>query len=363
MDESIFSIVDATNENHNIEELIKLGCTRSSHVGLLANSNTTLAPLIYYLPIHYHEFLRNSDDKYYNVCNFQILKDDLNIEEILISNDKGVWPPLAKWNSEGRNKITQKDSRFQSLSEICSSPFSFHLAATKKLFSNSNSVTLSSTNFIKSIDKVIGSTDAMKKILQLIGSKNSKNNGRIKTFYRLIDESGITWYQKSNRIIANNKIEIRFENDFSMSVDAAIDSVLETYMELSILEKDPSYKLSKRPRVVMDTAFYILMDFILSGRISVDKRANGRKIFVSYHLAGFDSMNYLVYNPKLAEMYKTQVEKLINIISSIYFTDTPWILKLVKPIVTIGHTQYSYVQNADHAPGNMIFPDSVLKFE
>jgi len=363
MDTNIFTIVDATAENLNLIELINLGCTRSSHVGLLTNQNTTLAGLIYGLPILYHEFLRNSDDKDYNVCKFQILNKDLQIDEIRISDDAGIWPPLAEWNMAGRSEIIRNDVRFQNLAKICSSPFSFHLAATKKLFSKGNSVTLCSTCLIKSIDEIIGSIESMRKLLQLIGGRLSNNIGRLKTFYRLIDEEGISWYQESIRNIQNHNKEIKFENGYSISIDDAIDSVLTTFAEMYNLEQNPSYPLIKRPRIVMDTAFYILMDFILSGKIIHDANHHGRKIFVSYHLAGNDLMNYLVYDKIQSSMYRKQVAKLINIISTVFFTNTPWVLKLVKPVVTIGHSQYSYVTNSSFITGDEIFPGSILNLK
>ena len=361
--DNIFLISDATKEELALFDLIKLGCTRSSHVGLLSNDNSTLAPLIAGLNVHYHEFIRHANDLDYNVCQFHLLKKSGCFENIIISDDKDIWPPIARWNLYGRAQIIEADSRFSDLARIASSPFSFHLAATKRIFLQQNSVELSSSSLLKIKDSVDSSIVFLRQLLRCIAS-NTTTGGRPKTFYRVIDENGIAWNQKSikRKLTQGDEAneEIMFDNGFTISIAEAIELVLDTFKEMANLEQNPSFELVKRPRIVMDTAFYIVMDLIMTGKIIEYKGRNESQLFVSYHLAGNELMNYLIHDKKQALMYTKQVEKLIKSIAPVFAVNSPWVLKLLNPIKTIGYSQYSLPVQTVKLETQNIFPGDTI---
>jgi hypothetical protein len=362
--DNMFSIHDATNEKLNLFDLIKLGCTRSSHVGLLSTDNCTLAPLIGGLNVHYHEFLKHANDLHYNICQFHLLKKCGGFDNIIISSDKNIWPPMARWNFHGRSQIIEADPRFSDLAKDASSPFSFHLAATKKIFSQQNNVTLTSSNFLKIKNSIDSSIIFLRQLLKCIASNSTNTEGRPKTFYRVIDENGISWYQKSikKKFTQDSKVyeEISFDNGFTISIEEAIESVLYTFQEMADLEENPSFVLGKRPRIIMDTAFYIMMDFIMTGKVNDSKEGIEGHLFVSYHLAGNELMNYLIHDEKQALMYTKQVGKLIKLIAPVFAVNIPWVLKLVNPIKTIGYSQYSLPVQTVKLETRNIYPGDII---
>jgi len=351
-------------EGLTLQELIDHGCTRSAHPGLLNTENTTLAPLIGGMPIHYHDFQMHAGDTDYNICSFHIVKTNGQCEIVSISADKSIWGPLARWDPKGRQKIIKDDFRFRHLAEQASSPYAFHLAATKSV-AQFNNVTSSCSFFLASIaNSGKHSADLMKSILvDIANPRGSGRNGRPKTFYRVIDENGLSWKLKSisNDPYTPHKV-LEYRNGYRISTYEVADNVMTTFTEIYNLEHDPAYIMPKRPRLVPDTGFYLAMAALTTSHKKSQigqVKDQVKQPCTAYHLAGNEMMNYLVYDSKSASMYRKQAHKIIALVNHNFDINLPVTFKVVSPIRVVGANQYSLNNRQIHVksakPGTTLY--------
>lgn len=254
-------IHDATDESLTLSQLASRGCVRSAHVGLLNQCNYTLAPLLAGVSVELHEFLQKASNSDYDVCSFTLPGERGCQTRIHISQDDGIWGPLARWDKVGRDLIAEKRKDLAWIAIEASGPFSFHLAATRKLYANACRVRLCSTRLLDIGIPHSARGAIIRKVLDLLAkpktSESGVPRGRPTAFYRVIDPDGRSHYFKKCMFGNAASRILEYDNGFQISLDEAAGNVIETLYEMAEIEKHPGYVIPRRPRLVLDTAVYL----------------------------------------------------------------------------------------------------------
>jgi len=275
-----FEIVDGRQQQLTLERLIQMGGVRSAHPGNWT-APQTLVPAAIGMPIILHEFQERAGDQGYDITRFN---------KEVISFDADIWGPYASWHQRimGNGGFMHQD--FRQIAERASSPFSFHVAATKAIFPN---CTLASTMILQKLGK--------KKLMRLLQVTAEKDTER---FYRLIDEKG-----KTHKLTGADRESLVYENDLTFNVADAATNVFETFCELAKIEDDCTFELPRKSRLVLDSHFYIVVFALMTEN-------NG----ASFHLGGTDMHRYLTEGDD-AQMHMIRNERLFHIVRKFFGVD------------------------------------------
>ena len=259
---------------------IEKGIVRSGHIGTW-DSPVMLVPSATGVPVILHEFKEKSD----NVGMF-------NDKRISPKSSDEIWGPYAEWDSKALNQIDFGD--FRDLAQESSSPFNFHVTATRSIFSN---CILSSKFLLDRIGK--------DKILEILGIIAEKDPER---YYRLIDEKGLTYrLREIYKGIATYTSSSFKEVEFKL-IDAP-ENAFQTFSELAQIQDNPGHKISRKVRLVLDSHFFIVLIGLLTSK-------NGK----SYHLSGRYMHKYLLEGPD-SYMHQIRNDRLFSLIKHVFGAD------------------------------------------
>lgn len=356
------NILDRTTDIVTLEQLACSGCVRSAHVGLLSKNNTTIAALASGVRTELHEFMRHAGDANYDVCSHSLEHSPGHFVRIPISDDRNIWGPLAQWAPHARELIANSPSIVATVARVASTPFAFHLAATKLSFRNRCVVSTCSSALLS-----IGTPEQAKgalvaEILRAIATprhlEGREMGGRPSAFYRVIDEAGQTFPLDQMRKIKSGstfKHVLCYDNGFQILLDQAPDNVLETFLEMETIERDPSTVLQPRPRLVMDTAFYLVCSIVdCQTPTSKNAKTASRPIVPgAIHLAGNEMMNYLIHDEKVAPNYRRQINNTYAAIAARLGLPPEAEFCLYPAVRTNGHDQYT-LTNCSYSFGKLL---------
>lgn len=262
-----------------LEQVLKKGIIRSAHIGQW-DGGTTIVPAAFGIPILLHEFEKRADGKGRN--NITIFRDQK------ISDDKDIWGPCAKWS---RNINEVYFGEFSSIAKLASSPFNFHVAATRQVFPNCE---LGSSFILKSLKE-----EKILKILKIIAEKDPER------FYRLIDEYGRTWELKK---VTGDSLVFRFDyKERIFSIDEVPKNVLKTFQELSHAQESPQIKIKQVQRIVPDTHFFVVLFGMLTARNGSCHYISGSEMH-EYLTTGKDAYAHKIRNDRLFCLIKDELE-------------------------------------------------------
>lgn len=245
------------------------------HVGEWG-SRTRLLPAAAGIPALLHEYRGNGADPNSHVGSFAGTE---------ISGDRDVWGPYMSWAQH------PADGDFAELAQRASSPFSFHVAATKRLFPEA---TLSSTAFLEHFG-----ADGFRELLETLLEVSPTR------FYRLVDHNGRRHRQTSN----NSRVLVFGDEVFPRT--SVVQNVMASFEELSKMEHDPSVGFDKRPRVVLDDSTYIVLSAIVM-----------RQGDEAHCLSGSKMVEYLFGDTQVAETHRVACDKVYRVARRV-FTDLP----------------------------------------
>lgn len=266
MPRQFFHLVDGAvcGTRPTLAELINLGGFRSSHVGGWQLKHSILAPAMCGLLVKLHEFNKNAGQE---ICTFLGLQ---------ISPTPGIWGPYAPWNEQAR-----KNGELGTWTELamrCSSPFAFHIHATWKLFPRT---VLYSDLFLKSIGP-----EKLRSILELVALKEPER------YYRLIDRWGVT-----HQLTGVENGFLVYGNGERVSIGSAASTVVESFLQMQMMQNDCSYQIPRMDRLVVDTHVYLALSFIARD-CQPQYMLSGRKLH-GYLTAGKDATMHRVRNERL----------------------------------------------------------------
>ena len=255
-------------------EALEKGIVRSAHLGTWKHG-VTLVPAASGIPVFLHEFEERADGKG---------KNDLTVfGDQEISPDKNIWGPYARWS---KNVGSVDFGKFSDIAKVASSPFAFHVAATRKVFPNCE---LNSAFILRKLgSKLIG-------ILKTIAAKDP---GR---FYRLIDEAGNSW--KLDKISEDSLVFSRDGESRSFPLKDVPSNVWETFCDLSSVQDNPEIVIKKSVRIVPDSHFFIVLSGILTAK-------NGECHYISgnymheYMTTGKDAYAHRIRNERIFGLVK-----------------------------------------------------------
>lgn len=264
--ESFFSVIDGARENLSLENLAQMGCVRVTHTGQW-NRPYALAAAKVGMQIVLHEFKSSGLD-------LSSFKDKV------ISEDVNIWGGYSSWIESERNLV---DGEFQNIAKQSSSPFTFHLHATKKRFPN---CTLASTFLLDRIGEV-----KLQKIFSIIADSEPER------FYRLIDQQGGT-----HRLLEVKDDKLCYADDISFPIAQASENIFQTFMEMREVERDPSFVLPRINRLVLDTHFYMVVRGDLDSN-GVVRELSGGEMY-NYLTQGSDASMHYVRNERLFQLVR-----------------------------------------------------------
>lgn len=263
--ENFFSVIDGATENLTLPNLVKAGCIRMTHTGQW-NRPYALVPAIAGMQIVLHEFKASGKD----VCMFH---------DHMIGDNENIWGGYVSWKELGRDFISDK---FSNIANQSSSPFAFHLHATKMRFPN---CTLASTFLLERIGEI-----KLQKIFSAIAIAEPER------FYRLIDEQGIT-----HRLIEVRDGKLVYENGTSFLISQATENVFETFTQMRAIELNPSFTLPRTKRLVLDTHFYMVVRGDYSD--GTVRELSGGEMY-NYLTKGSDASMHQVRNERLFQLIR-----------------------------------------------------------
>ncbi len=264
-----FSVVDGGLVS-DIKKLIPIRALRSTHIGSWAGGNAIHAAQAG-MTVILNEFNRDSSAG----------RDVCLCAGNRISFDSHLWPPAASWS----NRVLNNDvsSEVKQLALEASSPFSFHVAATRKRFPN---CVLASSFFLKEVGK-----NRLISILKLVAQQEPER------FYRVIDEKGVTHSFKSC-----GQGFIAYENGYSCTLEEAVSSVVEAFEEMSRVQDDHRYVLPDRQRIVLDTHVYVVLSALCENREGESHHLSGRFTY-DYMLNGSEAATQRIRNNRLFRLF------------------------------------------------------------
>jgi len=270
-----FSVEDGKNQD-TFGAVIEKGIVRSGHIGTW-RSPVILVPSAAGIPVILHEFQEKSDGS-----GSVVMFGDKRISPE--SYDE-VWGPYAEWDSEVLNQVDF--GSFQNIAEKSLTPFNFHLAATRNLFSNCR---LASEFILSKMEK-----DKLLEIFRIIAEKDPER------YYRLIDGSGLTYRLKGiNKDIATYA---GYQKEITFDLKQAPENVLQTFTELARVQDNPGYQITRKIRLVLDSHFYIVVFGILTAKDGKSYHLSGRYMH-KYLLEGADSYMHRIRNDRLFSLIK-----------------------------------------------------------
>jgi hypothetical protein len=269
-----FEVIDGSGATFS--QILNKGAVRSVHPGTW-KQYVTVVPAASGMKVILHEFEKRADGK-----NDVTIFDDKRI-----SNDRDVWGPYASWGSG----IRQVDfGKFEDVFRESSSPFAFHIAATRKVFPNCE---LASSFLLRKLKK-----EKMEKVLDIIVREDPER------FYRLIDSEG-----KTQRLVEVRGGQLVFEKE-AFPIQRAVENVIKTFEELNRIQSDPQQEINRCPRLVLDSHFYIILFGILTS-------SNQGAFFEAHHLGGTDMHQYLTRGVN-AQMHRIRNERLFERIKHLF---------------------------------------------
>lgn len=272
-----FELVDGRKQEITFGQLMEMGGVRSAHPGNWTAPNTLVSAAMG-MPIILHEFQEYAGDDGYDVTRF-------NDEKISLDGD--IWGPYATWHTRVMGNGGYMHDDFRQIAEQASSPFSFHIAATKAIFPK---CTLASSMILEKLGE--------EKLLQVLTAIAQKDQER---YYRLIDENG-----KTHRLVGFENGDLVFDEELTFSINDAPNNVLSTFKELAAIEANSTHVLKRIPRLVLDSHFYIVVFALMTTN-------NG----ASYHLGGTDMHRYLTEGPD-AQMHTIRNERLFHVVREFF---------------------------------------------
>ena len=264
-----FSVIDGSADRLTLHDLLELGCIRSTHVGQW-NKPYAIIPAVAGMPVLLHEFKKTSED-ISEFCGLHIGKDAHNI-----------WGGYVTWNGAKDKLLENKE--FGDIACCTSSPFSFHLHATRKRFPN---CTLASTFLLRSLGE-----EDIQRVLRLVSNLEPER------IYRLIDENGITHSLKK---VTDE--DLVFDGGMCYPKKDAWKNIFSTFKDMETLEENPLYELRRERRLVLDSHFYVVVFGIASAK-------EGE----SYHLSGSEMYSYLVEDKQNEYAHKIRNERLFKLV-------------------------------------------------
>jgi hypothetical protein len=288
-----------------------VGGVRSAHPGNWT-APQTLVPAAMGMPVILHEFQERAGDDGYDVTMFNDEK---------ISQDDNIWGPYATWHTRVMGNGGYMHDDFRQIAESASSPFSFHIAATKAIFPQ---CTLASTMILEKLGE--------EKLLQVLGAIAKQDPER---FYRLIDEDG-----RTHKLVGFENGSLVYADDLTFAIANAARNVFCTFQDLAKIEADPSYQLGRKTRLVLDSHFYIVVFALMTTN-------NGS----SYHLGGTDMHRYLTEGPDV-QMHTIRNERLFHVVREFFEAERLKFHIYPSSVLRLkGSSQYDFVPekwNPDH---------------
>ncbi len=224
-----FEVIDGAlcQPKLTLADLIRLGCRRSTHVGEWHLRHSTIIPAVADMGMTIHEFKKDGGQ---DICWFNGLQ---------IGTHPDVWGPYCFWNE----KVWRSGELgvWQDLALRCACPFNFHVHATKTLFPK---IQLDSDYLLQSVGQ-----DMLRAIIEVMVAKQPSR------FYRIIDEYGETYRQTG---IADDVVA--YGNYGNFPRHRITENVMQTFLELSLICSDPSRLMIRKPRIVIDSHAYIVIE-------------------------------------------------------------------------------------------------------
>ena len=276
-----FEVIDgATQPAVTLRQLIEMGCERSTHVGEWLGRHSTIIPALCDMPINLHEFREKGGD---DICRFN---------GVLIGSNAQLWGPYCGWNEAVR--YSGELGLWQDLAKRCSSPFAFHLHATRTMFPKAR---LDSSRILETVGE-----DRFRVILETMMAREPER------FYRLIDINGYT-----HRLTAVGPKTLEY-GKFNFPRKDVVENVLTTFRELRDVELDPRARVDQAmQRVVIDTHAYLVLEALMGGR-PINYQLSGRDMH-KYLTEGADSKMHRVRNERLflllRDFFGVQTMKLV----------------------------------------------------
>ncbi len=269
-----FEVIDGSLEDPapKLEELIERGCRRSTHVGEWHKRHSTIIPAVVGMPMTIHEFKHDGGP---DICQFNGLE---------IGHNPEMWGPCCPWNEAVRH--SDQLGMWQDLALRCASPFNFHVHATRTLFP---AIQLDSDYLLQAVGK-----EKLRGILEVMVANQP---GR---FYRLIDECGLT-----HRHIGVSDTLLNYGGHGYFPRSEVVDNIIQTFLELQMVQADPAYHLPRRHRLVIDSHAYIVIETM------------ARKQSVSYELSGRYMHQYLTDGTD-ARMHRVRNEELFLLLRDFF---------------------------------------------
>ena len=258
-----FRIHDGAEQKLTLRQLIERGGVRSTHVGQWTRPYA-LVPAACGMPVLLHEFKERADD----VCVFG---------EEVVSEDRDVWGPYARWS--GRDRV---NGEFRRIAERSASPFAFHLHATKQVFPN---CTLASSHLLREVGE--------ERLTQVLAAITTVQPER---FYRLIDEEG-----RTHRLLEVKDRTLVYEDERTFDLLDAPENALQTLTELASLELDPGLALRRIPRVVLDSHFYVVVPSLVGNPDGEAHHLSGSEMY-RYLTRGADALQHYSRNERLFQL-------------------------------------------------------------
>ncbi len=283
-----FNVIDGSLgvDRPTLKELIDHECFRSVHVGNWYQRHSTLIAAMAGMPLVIHEFKEGGG----KVCS---------IDAHLVSRDSKMWSGYCRWDESLRRSAPL--GLWRELALQSASPFSFHVHATRMLFQKAE---LDSSFLLQRVGK-----EKLRGVLEIMLSEDPER------FYRLIDEHG-----KTHRLGGVGDSFIVYGDYGRFDRNKIVDNVLCTFEELCMVQSDCTYVLERKPRVVMDTHAYIVIEslarrsknvYAFSGSqmhsyltkedqgnsVSTHRVRNERLFLLLRQIFGMESVNFHVYPP------------------------------------------------------------------
>lgn len=292
-----FKVTDGGKEGITLREFLARHGIRSSHVGNWRPHTTVAAACG--VPVTLHEFVERS------------VRTSTFRGHVISKDNDAVWGPYTRMDASAvaSNGFGPEIAR---LARAAASPFAFHFHATRLRFPN---VMLESANLLERLG-----TERLERILARIVI------GEPERFYRLIDEEG-----RTHRLEGSTSEHLVFEGGERFPIVDIIENVEDTFHELSRIQKDPGFEISRIRRVVPDTHFYAVVASMAQAGTSP----------VLHELSGAEMYRYLLNDEGQSQMHRIRNERLFRAVRGITGTKALQ-LTVFPPIVTdIREDQYS----------------------
>ena len=269
-DEFAFQIIDgAKGSKTTLHDLICRGCVRSTHVGEWQKRHSTLIPAVCGMPVRLHEFKMAGGA---DICELMGLQ---------IGADSKVWGPYCNWIPSVRTNGNL--GMWENLAQECSSPFAFHLHATRTLFEKCQL----DSNFLLYI---LG-TNLLGAILEEMAHVEPER------FYRLIDGAGAT------HRLTDVRGDVLYYGDHHFRRSDIPANIIGTFQELETLQYDSGYIIKQgKPRIVLDPHAYIVIEALAAEKDDVCV------------LSGREMYRYLVSDDEDALMHQIRNDRLFTLL-------------------------------------------------